>query len=135
MAEQIFGQCWSCTSFDGDRDSSCEHCGGAGVVPVTAEDAMHRRKLFLGRKHPLADANGNEKWARFAAEVPPELAQALDRVQRRIAGIHRESCTRSGLVRFALLEWLEKYDGAPVIEPESVEGDAEEMPEELSAGG
>lgn len=121
---KVLGKCWSCVGPDPD----CKKCHGRGVVPVPVRDAMHRRKEYLGSRHPLADANGNEKWVRLCAEVPPEVFQALERVQRESLGVNAASATRPGLVRAGLVTYLDAYGPKNDRDP-AIDTEAEELPD------
>lgn len=126
---RVYGRCWACASDPafGFVDDDCEKCHGTGRVPISVLEAMHRHREFLGSHHPLADANGNEKWARLAAEIPPEVFQLAMKLHRDDARRHSISkVTAAGLIRKALLTFIEVY--APE-DPEVIEGAAEELTE------
>lgn len=62
----------------------------------------------------------DEKWVRFCAEVPPELAEALKEAQRKSLGNDYDghsgrpvNATRANLVRAGLRLYLNKVDPEP----------------------
>lgn len=76
--------------------------------PWTRDDSWAREKV------------PGEKWPRFSAEVPPELAEALKKAQRKSLGNdydgYRKSprnATRGNLVRAGLRMYLNKVDPEP----------------------
>lgn len=79
---------------------------------VGREDSWLRPKRYLGKRHPDADEYGNEKWPRYGAQVPPELAEQLDAAQRKSLGVNAvpSNTTRSALVRAALRMYLNATD-------------------------
>lgn len=66
-----------------------------------------------------------EKWPRFCAEVPPELAEQLDAAHKKALGINRSAFSRAGIVRTALHLYLEQIDPLP---EDALEGTATEVP-------
>jgi hypothetical protein len=70
----------------------------------------------------------DEKWPRFCAEIPPELAELLDRAQRKSLGVNATSsnATRANLVRSALRLYLNTVD--PETDPDdTIEGSATDI--------
>jgi hypothetical protein len=88
---------------------------------MQGSDYNERDQSWLRRKHPLED-----KWPRFTAEVPPELAEALDLAQRKSLGVNATSqnATRANMVRAALRLYLNTVDPLP---DEAIEGTAVEI--------
>lgn len=56
-----------------------------------------------------------EKWPRFSAEIPPELAPLLDAAQRRSLGVNASprNATRANLVRAGLRLYLNAVHPEP----------------------
>jgi hypothetical protein len=83
------------------------------VSAWTRDDSWARSKLH------------GEKWPRFSAEVPPELAKALDEAQRRSLGndYSPTNATRANMVRAGLRLYLNRVDPEPepAIESTAVE--------------
>jgi hypothetical protein len=126
-------QCWSCygkgTDVFGD---ACDDCGGAGWEESSRLVTMNRRKPFLGRRDPRADAHGNEKWPRMTVEVPPEVAVEMERIAKKLwRGHTMKPPSRSAIVRAALVEWMERHDPEPDA---PLESSAEEILERLELG-
>lgn len=76
------------------------------------------------------DKQPRETWPRFAAEVPPELAAALERAQCKSLGANWDgylarptNATRASMVRAGLRLYLNKVDPEPepAIESTAVE--------------
>lgn len=85
--------------------------------PRTRDDSWLRRK------------DPDEKWPRFAAEIPPELAELLDAAQRKSMGVNSHGATRAGMVRAGLRLYLNTV----MPEPEqAVEGTAEDITDVLA---
>lgn len=80
---------------------------------TSRDEAWLRRKRYLGLDHPDAGRDGYEKWPRFTAEVPTELAEEIDRVQKKSLGVNYSSASRAGAVRAALRLWLNFIDPPP----------------------
>ena len=66
------------------------------------------------------DKQAREKWPRFSAEVPPELAALLDEAQRKSLGASYDgylkrptNATRANMVRAGLRLYLERVDPEP----------------------
>ena len=136
-------QCWSC---DGHGDENhhdyqlpyrqCHVCGGRGWEFVSRLNAWSRRKKYLGLRQPGADANGNEKWIRFSAEIPPEFEPLMREALRKANPGYAPDHWRPVVVRMALIEWLnawlpepeEPIDSEARDEPEALESTAEEIP-------
>lgn len=89
-----------------------------------------RRKLLVQTGEVFAGiAIGEpEKWPRFTAEVPPEMAALLDGIHRRRLGVDASSASRAGIVRAGLRLYLETY--GEVQEP-AIDGEVEEASPEL----
>lgn len=81
---------------------------------------MSRNESWARAKAP------GEAWPRFAAEVPPELAEALDDAQRKSLGVNATptNATRANMVRAALRLYLDQADPEA---PWAIEADAEEI--------
>lgn len=101
---------------DPDDDRYCS----AKCIEKRIDELFHRRKRWL--------STGQEKWPRFTAEVPPELALLLDNVQRRHMGVNASSASRSGMVRAGLRLYL--HEVAFVEEP-AIEATADPEPPAL----
>jgi len=84
---------------------------------------MSRDDLWLRSKRP------GEKWPRFSAEVPPELAEMLDAAQRKSLGVNASStnANRANLVRAGLRLYLNHVDPEPQPPTYDVDGTAEEI--------
>lgn len=80
----------------------------------TRDDSWTRRKQV------------REKWPRYAAEIPPELAALIDEAQRVSLGVNYSpaNATRANVVRAGLRLYLEAKLPEP---PAAVEGTAEEI--------
>lgn len=63
-----------------------------------------------------------EVWPRFVAEIPPELAEEIDAVMKKVAGVNQSAAVRSNAVRAGLRLWLEHHSPAP---QEAIEGTAD----------
>lgn len=74
----------------------------------------------------MRDKGAREKWPRFAAEIPPELAEELDRAQRISLGVNysARNATRANMVRAGLRLYLE---AVMPERPEPIEGSAIEI--------
>ena len=74
---------------------------------------LSRDESWLRNKAP------GEKWPRFCGEIPPELAEEIDRQIRLVSS----SFTRADAVRSALRLWLNAHDPEqpPAIDVEAVE--------------
>lgn len=92
------------------------------------DDSWNRRKGGL-----VYDANGDqlmafptdEKWPRFAAEIPPEIATLLDVEIKRVRLMHGRF-TRADAVRSGLRMWLNHHN--PERDPnDTIEGTASEI--------
>lgn len=90
------------------------------------------------------EKQAREKWVRFQAEVPPELAEALKEAQRKSLGVNYDgylknptNATRAAMVRAGLRLYLNKVDpeAEPAIDVEAVEiVDLKELPPPLHVG-
>lgn len=67
-----------------------------------------------------------ERWPRFTAEVPPELAEAIDEAQRKSLGVNASpaNATRANAVRAGLRLYLNAVDPEPEA---AIEGTAIEI--------
>lgn len=67
----------------------------------------------------LRDKRPGETWPRFTAEVPPELAEALEAAQRVSLGVNasERNVTRANLVRAGLRLYLNHVDPEPAPQP------------------
>jgi len=113
-----------------ERRTTCLWCSselGAIVGDYCSSGCLQaeRRELF-NRPRRL-----REKWPRFSAEVPPELAVMLDEAQKRSLGINWRQGSRAGLVRSALLMYLDA--AAPMPDP-AIEGEIVEVVERPALG-
>jgi hypothetical protein len=98
---------------------------------MTGRDhAWLRSKTYVGMDRPGADANGYEKWPRYCAEIPPELAEELDAAQRESLGVNQSGATRAGVVRAGLRMYLNAT--APEREA-AIEGTAVDITDEPQA--
>lgn len=100
----------------------------------TRDDSWNRRKggsLYATAERGelrVLDMPLDEKWPRFCAEVPPELAELLDRAHRKSLGVNASSstATRANLVRSALRLYLNTLD--PETDPDdTIEGSARDI--------
>src|SRR4051812_6415247 len=107
MSEPLKRQCIRC---DGRGNLGghlpCDHCHGSGQEIITRDEAWSRDRAFLGSAHPDSDKNGHEKWVRYAAEVPPELAALIDKAHRKSLGMNALAFSRAGVVRAGLRLYL-----------------------------
>lgn len=112
----IESPCWNC---NGEGRPGCSTCQGIGRYRTFRLDAWSRRKLFWGSRDKHADSKGDEKWSRYATEIPPEfdalLAEAHKIQSRPHVGVKN---TKANIVRIALFEFLERHlpEEAPPIE-------------------
>ena len=123
--------CWSCEGRGHFFEhGECGTCEGTGFLNEPRLHVMSRRKHFVGSRDPRSDAHGNEKWPRLTTEVPPEIAEELDRIGKLVNRRHGLGSVpkRASIVRHALLEWMEKYDPEP---GPAIEATAEEIIERL----
>lgn len=106
-----------------DRSQPCHWCSGTGEEIMSRAEMWARDREYIGLKHPRADSNGYEKWPRFVAMIPPELAEELDRVHKKRLGVNVSSFSRAGLVRSALREYLDRHspERPPAIDVTSEE--------------
>lgn len=81
---------------------------------------MNRWERILREREP------GERWPRLCVEVPPEIAVELERIYKDSLGVNRSSATKAGILRAALLVYLEKERPEG---PKSVEGEAIEVEE------
>lgn len=121
-------RCWSCQGkggFGGEhRWIPCNHCQGTGQTEGSRLDGWARSKAFLGSRDPEADKNGNEKFVRLGAEVPPEFLPMLKQAFRNAPSSGKHEITNADIVRVALWEFLAKY--LPE-EPAPIEGTASDV--------
>lgn len=98
------------------------------------EDAFLRGRRYLGVRHPDAGPDGYERFVTYAATIPVELAEELDRAQRKSLGINasKTNATRANMVRSALRLYLETVDPAA---PEPIEATAVDITEPPKGGG
>lgn len=81
----------------------------------------------------FVDFPHDEKWVRFAAEIPPELAELLKQAQRQSLGVNWDgymdrptNASRSNLVRSALRMYLNRI--MPEDNPDdTIDGTATDM--------
>lgn len=72
----------------------------------------------------------DEKWVRYAADVPPELAELLARAHRKSLGVNASgrNLARANLVRAALRMYLNAVDPEPDPD-DTIDGTAEAIVE------
>jgi broad specificity phosphatase PhoE len=68
-----------------------------------------------------------ETWPRFSAEVPPELAEAIDAAQRKSLGVNQSAATRANVVRAGLRLYLNTVDPEPEPPTYDVDGEVVEI--------
>lgn len=90
---------------------------------------MNRVRVKRSSETPRMDSwtrikRFEEKWPRLAAEVPPEIAEEIDRYRKN----KLDPVSRAEIVRAGLRLYMEKY--LPEPEP-AVEGEAEDAPPEI----
>lgn len=112
------------SSYFPDTDRYCS----AKCIYKRVEQLFHRRKRIV-RTGPNLGEIEDEKWPRFTAEIPPELAQLLEDVHKRRLGVNAAHATRAGLVRAGLRLYLETYAEArePAIDTTAEEIDSPEL--------
>jgi hypothetical protein len=105
---------------DDNPDGDC-YCS-AKCIEATVDERMHRAKKLIRTGPALGEAEP-EKWPRFAAEVPPEIAILLDEVQRRSLGVNASAASRANMVRSGLLLYLHHVASVddPVIDSNASE--------------
>lgn len=91
--------------------------GDRDIVQATAAIGMSRDDSWL------RDKGLNEKWPRFAAEIPPELADELNAHAEHFRYQHGR-LTRADMVRSALRLYL---NAVSPVQPPAIEGTAEEI--------
>lgn len=66
-----------------------------------------RADMFNRTKMP------GEKWPRFAAEIPPEIAEMIDAASKKNLGVNVSAFSRANVVRSALRMYLDAADPLP----------------------
>lgn len=77
---------------------------------MSREDSWTRDREYLGLRHPDAGKDGYEKWPRYCALIPPELAEEIDAAHRKSLGVNADAASRAGVVRAGLRMYLEATD-------------------------
>ena len=94
----------------------CRWCGNPLEIPedrycsARCEHASIVNYLFNER---FESRLSGEKWPRFCAEIPPELATILDEAQRKSLGVNTSARSRASMVRAGLQMYLEAISPAP----------------------
>jgi broad specificity phosphatase PhoE len=94
-------------------------------------------RCFTERRADLfrRDKQGREKWVRYSADIPPELAAMIDAAAKKSLGVNVSAFSHANVVRAALRLYLDKY--APVADPSIDATATDDAPLELAvrAGG
>lgn len=108
MSEPLYTPCGACNGQPGRSD--CSWCHGTGREITSHVEAVFRRKRYLGMAHPDSADSGWEKYVRFSAEIPPEVAAYIEAAYRKRLGVNVSAFSRANIVRAAFTMYLDEID-------------------------